>query len=343
VPSQAALEAAVSAQPMFLSVALPPAASPGGLRAARSSAVAADAGESTTLASSSPSGAREPSAPRRAAGAPHAAAPASSPAPQAPSNQASARDVKSAPTVPAPSDASAAAPAADSAATAAPRPGPRAPSDGPDPSSADPRAPSAPRPLEPALHVAAAPGGSAEELADEKKPAASRAEHVAGLAGGVPARAAASPAVVASRPAAPSAQPTGETDGKRQAAVAAAVNLVTLKRSAHAEVDVPELGRVSISADSKHADRPGIDVSVVAHRPEAADVLRANEAELSRELQRSAVPLGKLTVGSEPTASGTSDGSPRERESGRGRSAEAPEEPAEQVSGPRGQRVRIVL
>ena len=76
-------------------------------------------------------------------------------------------------------------------------------------------------------------------------------------------------------------------------AVAVAVSRLTRERSAYAEVEIPEIGRIAVTAQRNARE---IDVSVLA--PAASvGILRDAQGELDASLRSAHVPLGSLHVG----------------------------------------------
>jgi hypothetical protein len=124
-------------------------------------------------------------------------------------------------------------------------------------------------------------------------------------------------------------------------AIASAVSRMTLRRAAHAEVDVPELGRVTVVARERHAE---VDVSLSAARS-GAEVLRAAGAELRTYLRDGAVPLGELSIGVDGHAGAAGQGAGGDRPRGDGAAATANEPGALDDHAPAGphRRVRFVL
>jgi hypothetical protein len=126
----------------------------------------------------------------------------------------------------------------------------------------------------------------------------------------------------------------------RQEVANQVANRMTLRRSAHADVDVPNLGRIHVDAHSRAGE---VDVAVLAQRIESAGLLAATRGELADHLRDAHVPLGRLDVGL------ANDGGRHEAPSDRrdGRRAE-PGDPASEPQNPapspvQGRRVRIVL
>jgi hypothetical protein len=127
------------------------------------------------------------------------------------------------------------------------------------------------------------------------------------------------------------AAPPGDRDARgdadrlelspRQEAVTLAVNRMALRQGAHAEVDVPELGRLTVDARSRGKD---VDVSVSVDRAHSAAALRVASPELAAYLRDANVPLAKLSVESSVSggAGGRDDGErsgqPRADDQGRG-------------------------
>jgi hypothetical protein len=128
----------------------------------------------------------------------------------------------------------------------------------------------------------------------------------------------------------------------RQEAVTVAVNRMALRHGAHAEVDVPELGRLTVDARSRGAD---VDVAVSVDRAHGAAALRAASPELAAYLRDAHVPLARLSV--EPSVSGGTSGGDGDRSrqprsnDDRGGDPRATPDPA-QRGDPR-RRVRFVL
>jgi hypothetical protein len=103
---------------------------------------------------------------------------------------------------------------------------------------------------------------------------------------------------------------------ERQAAVDAAIGRMTLQRGAHAEVDVPQLGRVSVDVRTRDAGGGGggvgagaLDVTLQAARPEAVRALAAARPALDAELRAGAIEVGHWTVRAQAPASSASSGS----------------------------------
>ena len=86
------------------------------------------------------------------------------------------------------------------------------------------------------------------------------------------------------------------TRSRRQQAVAQAVNRMTLRNGASGEIDVPELGRVSIAARTIQGE---VEVKVRAQEASTLAVLQSVSAEMERELRANSVDLRDLDIDEE--------------------------------------------
>jgi hypothetical protein len=100
---------------------------------------------------------------------------------------------------------------------------------------------------------------------------------------------------------------------ERQAAVDAAIGRMTLQRGAHAEVDVPQLGRVSVDVRTRDAGggvgAGALDVTLQAARPEAVRALVAARPALDAELRAGSIEVGHWTVRAQAPSSSASSAS----------------------------------
>jgi flagellar hook-length control protein FliK len=69
----------------------------------------------------------------------------------------------------------------------------------------------------------------------------------------------------------------------------------SLRTTAHAEIDLPDLGHVAVRADKRAGQ---VDVSVVARAEDAAALLQASRHDLAAHLRSADIRLGSLSVGS---------------------------------------------
>jgi flagellar hook-length control protein FliK len=135
--------------------------------------------------------------------------------------------------------------------------------------------------------------------------------------------------------AAPAPAPAAEELGDRHP-VAVAVNRMTLQRAAHAEVELPELGRIAITA-SLRAREVDVAISAPLH---SVDVLRAAGPQLAASLRDASISLGNLSFGADGAGQGSGHaGGERHRAQG-GAPGEAPDGDAGEA---RPGRVRFVL
>ena len=126
----------------------------------------------------------------------------------------------------------------------------------------------------------------------------------------------------------------------RQAAVVGAVSRMTLRRGAHAEVDLPGLGRISVDAVAR---RDALEVDVRAETKQTAATLSGHVGAMELELRDAALPVRSVNVELYPRAN-VNDGGSRERPPRRDAPSSSVvdrEETAEAKARPR--RVRFVL
>jgi hypothetical protein len=76
-------------------------------------------------------------------------------------------------------------------------------------------------------------------------------------------------------------------------AFASAPNLDVIRRAAYAEVFLPDLGRVSVSA---HAHDGGVDVRVAASGSAASNALLPHEAAMAADVRAAHLPLRSLEI-----------------------------------------------
>jgi hypothetical protein len=124
-------------------------------------------------------------------------------------------------------------------------------------------------------------------------------------------------------------------------AVAVAVNRMTLQRSTHAEVDIPELGRIGVTART-HQKEVEVSVTAPAH---SVGVLRAAGGELSASLRDASIPLGSLRIGADGAGAGAGAGGGGSAErDGRGEPrGQQQDRPNAEADAPQRRRVRFVL
>ncbi len=159
-------------------------------------------------------------------------------------------------------------------------------------------------------------------------------------------------AAVAPSPADPSVAADDGVRARLHDAAEASANRLTLRQAAHGELDVPELGRVTVSARSRDGE---VDLRVRAERPETAHTLAAHAGEISAAVRAVDVPVGRLTFeagagggGHDGAAAqdGSSSGEGRGGSpdaTGEGGGARAGAGAGNTVQGSAGRRVRIVL
>lgn len=122
-------------------------------------------------------------------------------------------------------------------------------------------------------------------------------------------------------------------------AAAVAVSRMTLQRAAHAEVEIPELGRIAVTARTRERE---VDVTVSASA-QSLDVLRAAGGELSASLREASIPLGSLHIGADGAGGGAWHSHSGDAERRRDRAGEQPEQANPAPGAAPSRRVRIVL
>ncbi len=88
---------------------------------------------------------------------------------------------------------------------------------------------------------------------------------------------------------------------RRQNAAVSAVNQMTLRRAASAEVDLPDLGRIRVDARNAAGE---VDVRIEAQKDTTNAILSSSSGNLENSLRNAHVPLRDLWIGAEQKGSG---------------------------------------
>jgi hypothetical protein len=128
----------------------------------------------------------------------------------------------------------------------------------------------------------------------------------------------------------------------RQAAADRAVNSLTLSRAADGELDIPELGRVRVEAQTRNGE---VDVRITADREETRELVSGHTHEIVIDAKSAAIPIVDLRVKHDPRAEPQTDfGSSQDSSNRRDSRRESDETTEKQAIAARGtSRARFVL